>query len=109
MVIEPARAAGRYPIRVIARLTGIPVDTLRAWERRYRAVEPARDERGRLYDDDDLQRLKLLARLVERGHAIGRIANLPEPDVLAREIMEELKAALEQFGGIVEELGEEGG
>jgi hypothetical protein len=27
--------------------------------------------------------------------------------VLAREIMEELKAALEQFAGIVEELGSE--
>jgi len=32
---------------------------------------------------------------------------LPDPDVLAREIMEELKAALEQFAGIVEELGGE--
>jgi type I restriction enzyme M protein len=34
--------------------------------------------------------------------------NLPDPDVLAREIMEELKGALVQFAGIVEELeGEE--
>ena len=33
---------------------------------------------------------------------------LPDPDVLAREIMEELKAALEQFAGIVEEMGSEG-
>ena len=33
--------------------------------------------------------------------------NLPDPDVLAREIMEELKVALEQFAGIVEELGSE--
>jgi MerR family transcriptional regulator, light-induced transcriptional regulator len=78
-----ARSPGRYPIRVVARLTGIPIDTLRAWERRYRAVEPARDDRGRLYDDADLQRLKLLRRLVERGHAIGRIANLPEADLAA--------------------------
>jgi hypothetical protein len=30
------------------------------------------------------------------------------PDVLAKEIMEELEAALEQFKGIVEELGENG-
>jgi DNA-binding transcriptional MerR regulator/methanogenic corrinoid protein MtbC1 len=66
---------------VVARLTGIPIDTLRAWERRYGAVEPARDERGRLYDDVDLQKLKLLRRLVERGHAIGRIATLGEPEL----------------------------
>jgi DNA-binding transcriptional MerR regulator/methylmalonyl-CoA mutase cobalamin-binding subunit len=72
---------GKYPIRVVARLTGIPIDTLRAWERRYGAVEPARDDRGRLYDDVDLQKLKLLRRLVERGHAIGRIANLGETEL----------------------------
>ncbi len=34
-------------------------------------------------------------------------ANLSDPDVLAREIMEELKVALEQFSEIVEELREE--
>jgi len=33
-------------------------------------------------------------------------ANLPAPDVLAAEIMEDLQAALEQFAGIVEDLGE---
>lgn len=33
--------------------------------------------------------------------------NLPDPNVLAREIMEELKVALEQFSSIAEELGEE--
>ena len=33
--------------------------------------------------------------------------NLPDPDVLAGEIVAELEAALEQFAGIVEELGGE--
>ncbi len=33
-------------------------------------------------------------------------ANLPEPDVLAAEIVEDLRAALEQFAAIAEELGE---
>jgi hypothetical protein len=41
-----------------------------------------------------------------RDESLEASANLPEPDVLAREIMEELKAALEQFAGIVENLGE---
>lgn len=42
-----------------------------------------------------------------RDESLEDSANLPDPDVLAREIMEELKSALEQFGGIVEDLGEE--
>lgn len=42
-----------------------------------------------------------------RDESLEDSTNLPEPEVLAREIMEELKAALEQFSGIVEELGEE--
>ncbi len=42
-----------------------------------------------------------------RDESLEDSANLPEPEVLAREIMEDLEAALEQFAGIVEELGEE--
>lgn len=34
-------------------------------------------------------------------------ANLPDPDVLATEIVEDLKSALTQFEGIAEELGGE--
>jgi len=39
-----------------------------------------------------------------RDESLEDSANLPDPDVLAAEIMEELEAALEQFAGIVEEL-----
>jgi methanogenic corrinoid protein MtbC1 len=74
---------GRYPIRVVAKLTGIPIDTLRAWERRYGVVAPGRDDRGRLYADGDLRKLQLLRRLIARGHAIGRIAGLPELELEA--------------------------
>ena len=35
-----------YPIRAVSKLTGISLDTLRAWERRYKVVSPQRDERG---------------------------------------------------------------
>lgn len=67
-----------YPIRAVARMTGIGIDTLRAWERRYRAVVPRRNDRGRLYTEADVTRLKRLAELVARGHAIGTIATLPD-------------------------------
>ena len=69
---------GLYPIRAVAKLTGLSIDTLRAWERRYSAVTPGRSERGRQYTDNQIQRLLLLRELVERGHAIGQIAPLSE-------------------------------
>lgn len=73
----------RYPIRAVSKLTGISVDTLRAWERRYAVVEPERDERGRLYGEADVERLKLLRQAVEQGHAIGRVAALTSDELRA--------------------------
>lgn len=70
-----------YPIRAVARLTGLPLDTLRAWERRYRAVEPTRGPRGRLYSESHVHRLRRLRELVERGHAIGQVAGLSDADL----------------------------
>ena len=43
-----------------------------------------------------------------RDESLEDSANLPEPDVLAAEIIEDLKSALEQFEGIAEDLGLEG-
>jgi methylmalonyl-CoA mutase cobalamin-binding subunit len=73
---ERAMRPPRYPIRAVSRLTGLSVDTLRAWERRYGVVEPERDERGRMYTEADVERLRLLRAAVEQGHAIGRVAPL---------------------------------
>jgi DNA-binding transcriptional MerR regulator/methylmalonyl-CoA mutase cobalamin-binding subunit len=70
-----------YPIRAVARLTGISIDTLRAWERRYQAVVPERGERGRVYRDADVERLRSLDALVRRGHAIGTIAHLKDREL----------------------------
>jgi type I restriction enzyme M protein len=42
-----------------------------------------------------------------RDESLEDSANLPDPDVLAREIVVELEAALAQFSGILEELGGE--
>lgn len=67
-------------IGAVSRMTGLPLQTIRVWEKRYRAVQPNRDARGnRLYSESDVKRLKLLASLVNGGHSIGRIAKLPHP------------------------------
>ncbi len=61
-----------------ARLAGLPVTTLRVWERRYGVVAAPKTATGqRLYSTLDVQRLGLLRQLTERGHAIGTIAALP--------------------------------
>ena len=61
-----------------ARIAGIPVATLRVWERRYSVVGPARATSGqRLYAPHDVERLVLVKQLVDLGHAIGTIAGSP--------------------------------
>jgi DNA-binding transcriptional MerR regulator len=66
-----------YRIGAVSRLTDIPPDTLRVWERRYTVVEPQRTDGGsRLYSDHDVARLALIKRLVDAGHSIGTVANL---------------------------------
>ena len=61
-----------YPIAAVSKLTGIGMDTLRAWERRYNAVNPIRAGRGRVYSENDVNRLRLLRQAVELGHPIGQ-------------------------------------
>lgn len=57
-----------YTVKQVSALTGIGADRLRAWERRYGVVSPARSEsRYRLYDDADLARLRMMVALVDAG------------------------------------------
>ncbi len=73
--------AMRYPIRAVAHMTGLTLDTLRAWERRYRAVVPERGPRGRLYTEKQVDRLKLLRQAVEQGHSISQAAGLSDAEL----------------------------
>lgn len=67
----------QYPMRVVVRRTGLNASLLRAWERRYTAVEPGRSDGGqRLYSDEDVQKLTLLRDLVDAGHNISQVAEL---------------------------------
>lgn len=66
-----------YRSAAVARLTGIPVQTLRVWERRYKIVGPRQSATGqRQYSPEDVARLTVIKRLVDSGHAIGSIATL---------------------------------
>lgn len=84
-LIPLAMAADVFPIRVVSQRTGLPLDTLRAWERRYSAVVPEQGDRGRLYSEQQVQRLILLRDVVALGFSIGQIAS--ESDQKLRAIL----------------------
>lgn len=74
-MIDIDTAEPRHPIQVATRRTGLSADVLRAWERRYGAVSPARtDSHRRLYSDGDIERLLLLKAATEAGRAISQVA-----------------------------------
>lgn len=67
-----------FSIQAAAERTGLSPHVIRAWERRYRAIEPERSQgRHRLYSEAEVERLALLHRAVRSGHSIGKIATLP--------------------------------
>jgi DNA-binding transcriptional MerR regulator len=74
-----------FKIGAVSKITNIPVDTLRIWERRYSVVVPVRSKNAdRLYQTKDINRLTLLKMLVDRGHSIGSIAHLSNEDLSQR-------------------------
>jgi DNA-binding transcriptional MerR regulator len=67
-----------------ARLAGIPVATLRVWERRYDVIAPSTRPSGhRRYSAEDISRLALVKALVDSGHPIGDVAHLPTENLRA--------------------------
>ncbi len=57
-----------YTIGRVAALTGVPVATLRAWERRYGVVQPVRTDTGyRLYDATALSAIQRMQALLDEG------------------------------------------
>ena len=72
-------AEARHPIQAVSLRTGLSADVLRAWERRYEAVRPARSAAGRrLYSDADIARLALLRRATRSGRSIAQLAGLSD-------------------------------
>lgn len=73
-----------HPIQVVSRRTGLSPDVIRAWERRYGAVTPARSSTSRrLYSETDVERLVLLRRATLAGRRIGDVAHLDEEALIS--------------------------
>jgi MerR family transcriptional regulator, light-induced transcriptional regulator len=74
----------QHPMAVVARRTGLSPDVIRAWERRHRAVEPARTQGNqRLYSEKDVERLMLIRQALEAGWQIGHVASLRDEKIRA--------------------------
>lgn len=66
-----------YRISTVAEVTGIPRNTLLAWERRYGLVRPTRHENGyRSYTDDDVAIILRLRNAIAAGLRIGEAVEL---------------------------------
>jgi len=71
-----------FPLRTVAAMTGLTPDLIRAWEKRHAVVAPIRGARGaRLYTSADIAHLRLLARVVGAGRAIGDVAALSRAEL----------------------------
>lgn len=65
-------------ISAVERDTGLSKDTLRVWERRYGFPRPGRDAAGeRSYPPEQVERLRLIRRLLDAGHRPGKVVALP--------------------------------
>ncbi len=95
--VAPLADEGIYPIREVSRLTGVNAVTLRAWQRRYGLVQPARTEKGhRLYSEQDIRQIGEILSWLERGVSIGQVKGLlSEPH--AEPVSDHWQQTLEQF------------
>lgn len=96
---------GVYSISSVSTMTGVNPVTLRAWERRYGLVSPARTDAGhRLYAEEDIERIKLILGLLDEGIAISRVKEALRI-AAEREVApsEEGKGPWQQFQGDMQE------
>ena len=69
-------------IRVAAAQTGLTAHVIRAWQKRYHLLDPARSKGGhRLYSAADVQRLTLVAQATRLGHSISSVAQVPDAEL----------------------------
>jgi DNA-binding transcriptional MerR regulator len=104
-------AEGLLRIGELSRRTGVSVDVIRAWERRYGLLRPGRTDGGfRVYSVDDIARLRLMrhylaegiptaqaAALVHRVQTAALDANPGVPPGDVRKALRLLRDSLESF------------
>jgi DNA-binding transcriptional MerR regulator len=65
-----------------SKISGVGVHTIRAWEKRYKALEPVRNSSGhRTYTKADIEKLMLLSELCLLGYTISKVAKFEISDL----------------------------
>ena len=73
-----------FNIAAVERETGLSKDVLRVWERRYGFPAPSRDDHGeRIYPAEQVERLRLVKRLMDAGHRPGKLLATPTEELNA--------------------------
>jgi methylmalonyl-CoA mutase cobalamin-binding subunit/DNA-binding transcriptional MerR regulator len=71
-------------IAAVERETGLSKDTLRVWERRYGFPKPLRDANDeRVYPIEQVEKLRLIRRLMDQGQRPGKIVAAPMEELVA--------------------------
>ena len=71
-----------FNIAAVERDTGLSKDVLRMWERRYGFPVPGRDSNGeRSYPPEQVERLRLIKRLMDAGHRPGKLIATPAEEL----------------------------
>lgn len=106
-------ASGGYlRIGELSRRTGVAPELLRAWERRYGLLRPARSEGGfRLYSDADERRVELMRRHLRDGLAAAEAARraveaTDEPSTRMEDAQPELEAVAARLRASLDEFDE---
>ena len=71
-----------FNIAAVERDTGLSKDVLRMWERRYGFPVPERDANGeRCYPPEQVERLRLIKRLMDAGNRPGKLIAMPDAEL----------------------------
>ena len=107
MSVHPPTPDRRPLVRIgeLSRRTGVGVDSLRAWERRYGLLRPQRSPGGfRLYGSSDEERVRAMKALIDSGVSAAEAARLAATEARERQPSEEatddaerLAVALDRF------------
>ena len=88
-----------FNIAAVERETGLSKDVLRMWERRYGFPVPERDANGeRLYPATQVERLRLIKRLMDQGHRPGKLIAADDEELALLAPRHRPRAALEASG-----------
>lgn len=84
-----------YKIGTVAKLTGIAVERLRAWERRYGLTPASREGKTRFFSGAQVERLTRIKRLIDQGHPVSTLINLDDTALNERlqKITEDVRAS----------------